>query len=63
MRKKAQEKVLTKWDAVSIACDAARYCGFPQSDIVLLRAVMDVRVDTFLHVPIVEIHPQENQAT
>lgn len=63
MIKKAQEKVLTKREAISLACDAAEFCGIEQSEIALLSAVMDTKVDTFLHGPLVKIPPQENQAT
>lgn len=61
MTKKAQEKVLTKWEAISLACDAARYCGISQSDIAVMNVMMDVRIENLVHGTL-EIPPQENQA-
>ncbi len=51
--------VLSKWDAVNLACEAAKYCGFPSQDIILLRAVMEVRVDTYLQPQELQLPPAE----
>ncbi len=54
------ERILTKQEVLLLTTQAARYCGFNRDDMILLQAIMELRIDSYLELR-AEVEASENK--